>query len=118
MERDSSCASKGKVEYDFRTLRTRFLDTLDTTRIGSIGEFDPLLAAYIRTHNTSVHSATGSTPYARYMEDPSRVRMPRDSAFILDGSRRFPITPTDKAANSRTKRDNNPYSVRYGGGTP
>lgn len=159
-------ASKGKVERNFRTLRTRFLDTLDTSRIGSIDELNSLLAAYIRTHNTSVHSATGSTPYARYMEDLSHIRMPKDSAwlddcflhrvrrkvrndstvmldkklfdvpmefirstvevryrpdepdsaFILDGSRRFPITPTDKAANSRIKRDN-PYSLRYGGET-
>ncbi len=159
-------ASKGKVERNFRTLRTRFLDTLDTTKIGSIEQLNSLLASYIRTHNTSVHSATGTTPYARYTEDLSHVRMPKDgawlddcflhrvrrkvrndstimldrklfdvpmefirstvevryrpgepeSAFILDGSKRFPISPTDKTANSKVKRDN-PYSVRYGGGS-
>lgn len=104
------------MERNSRTLRTRFLDTLDTARIGSIDGLNSLLAAYIRTHNTSVHSATGPTPYARYMEDLSHIRMPKDSASILDGSRRFPITPADKAADPRIKRDN-PYSLRYGGGT-
>ena len=158
-------ASKGKVERNFRTLRTRFLDTLDISRIGSIDELNRLLAAYIRSHNTSVHSATGAAPYARYMEDISHVRMPKsaqwldecflhrvrrkvrndstillhkelfdvpmefirssvevryrpgepDSAFILEGGRRFPIRPTDKTANSKIKRDGS-YSVRYGGG--
>ena len=157
-------ASKGKVERNFRTLRTRFLDTLEPTKIKGIGELNSLLAAYIRTHNTSVHSATGSTPYARYMEDLAHVRMPKspqwlddcflhrvrrkvrndstillhkqlydvpmefirstvdvryrpdepDSAFLLDGSRRIPIRPTDKTANSKVKRHNG-YSVRYGG---
>lgn len=157
-------ASKGKVERNFRTLRTRFLDTLEPAKIKSIDELNSLLAAYIRTHNTSVHSATGSTPYARYMEDLAHVRMPKspqwlddcflhrvrrkvrndstillhkqlydvpmefirstvdvryrpdepDSAFLLDGSRRIPIRPTDKTANSKVKRHNG-YSVRYGG---
>lgn len=157
-------ASKGKVERNFRTLRTRFLDTLEPAKIKNLDELNSLLAAYIRTHNTSVHSATGATPYARYMEDLAHVRMPGsrqwledcflhrvrrkvrndstillhkqlydvpmefirstvevryrpdepDSAFLLDGSTRIPIRPTDKTANSKVRR-NNGYSLRYGG---
>lgn len=75
-------ASKGKVERNFRTLRTRFLDTLDASRLGSIDELNRLLAAYIRSHNTSVHSATGTTPYARYMEDIAHVRMPESAQWL------------------------------------
>lgn len=157
-------ASKGKVERNFRTLRTRLLDTIDASMLKNIDELNHLLADYIRTHNTSVHSATGATPYSRYMEDISHVRMPKstqwlddcflhrvkrkvrndatvmlgkklydvpmefirstvevryrpdepDSAFILDNGRRYPISPTDKAANSKTRR-NNGYDIRYGG---
>lgn len=157
-------ASKGKVERNFRTLRSKFLNAIDTSGLKSIDELNLMLADYIRSHNTSVHSATGMTPYSRYMEDLSHIRMPNgrewlddcflhrvkrrvrndstvmidkefydvpmefirstvevryrpgepDSAFILDNGRRFPISPTDKAANSKIKRDNG-YSVRYGG---
>lgn len=157
-------ASKGKAERNFRTLRSRFLNALDPSRISGIDELNSLLADYIRQHNTSVHSATGMTPYTRYMEDLSHVRMPvspewlddcflhrvkrkvrndatvminkrlfdvpmefirstveirfrpqeDDSAFILDAGKRYPLRPTDKNANAKTKRDN-PYSVRYGG---
>ena len=39
-----------------------------------------------------------------------------DSAFILDNGTRYPLRPTDKAANSKTKRKSS-YHVRYGGDT-
>lgn len=157
-------ASKGKVERNFRTLRSRFLDAIDPSGLKSIAELNRMLADYTRSHNTSVHSATGMTPYGRYREDLSHIRMPKsrewldecfphrvkrrvrndstvmidkklydvpmefirstvearyrpgepDSAFILDNGRRCPISPTDKAANSKIKRDNG-YTVRYGG---
>ena len=77
-------ASKGKVERNFRTLRTRFLDPLDTTSIPSIEELNRLLTEYIRTHNTSVHSATGMVPHVRYMEDIFRVRMPKSREWLND----------------------------------
>lgn len=157
-------ASKGKVERNFRTLRSKFLNAIEPSGLKSIAELNLMLADYIRSHNTSVHSATGMTPYSRYMEDLSHIRMPKsrewldgcflhrvkrrvrndstvmidkklydvpmefirstvevryrpgepDSAFILDNGRRCPVRPTDKAANSKIKRDNG-YSVRYGG---
>ena len=159
-------ASKGKVERNFRTLRSRFLNALDVSRLTGIDELNRLLADYIRSHNTAVHSATGMTPYSRYMEDIAHIRMPKsaawldecflhrvkrrvnndatvrinktlfdapmefirstveiryrpgepDSAFILDGGTRYPLRPTDKTANSKTKRSND-YQVRYGGDT-
>lgn len=158
-------ASKGKVERNFRTLRSRFLNALEPERLGGIDELNSLLADYIRRHNTSVHSATGMAPYSRYMEDLPHVRMPESpewldecflhrvkrqvrndatvlidkklydvpmefirstvevryrpgepgSAFIFEEGRKYPIRLTDKAANSKVRRDN-PYPVRYGGG--
>lgn len=71
-----SLHNKGKVERNFRTLRSRFLNALDPSRIAGIDELNSLLADYIRRHNTSVHSAAGMTPYTRYMEGLSHVRMP------------------------------------------
>lgn len=159
-------ASKGKVERNFRTLRSRFLNALNCSKLRSIDELNRLLTDYIRSHNTSIHSATGMTPYTRYMEDIAQVRMPKDqawldecflhrvkrkvnndatimlnktlfdapmqfirstvevryrpgepdSAFILDGGIRYPLRPTNKADNSKTKRDNG-YQLRYGGNT-
>ena len=157
-------ASKGKVERNFRTLRSKFLNAIDPSGLKSIAELNLMLADYILSHNASVHSATGATPYSRYLDDICHIRMPEsrewlddcflhrvkrrvkndstvminkklydvpmefirstvevryrpgdpDSAFILDNGRRFPISPTDKTANSKIKRDNG-YSVRYGG---
>ena len=75
-------ASKGKVERNFRTLRTKFLDRLDMSRITDIDELNSLLVDYIRTHNTSVHSATGMIPYNRYMEDLEHVAMPKSTEWL------------------------------------
>lgn len=52
-------ASKGKVERNFRTLKERWLYGLDISQIRSLEEFNELLAAYIRKHNTTEHSTTG-----------------------------------------------------------
>ena len=75
-------ASKGKVERNFRTLRSRFLNALDTSRITGIDELNRLLADYIRSHNTAVHSATGMPPYSRYMEDIAHIRMPKSAVWL------------------------------------
>lgn len=77
-------ASKGKVERNFRTLRTRFLDTLDPASLSSITELNRLLIDYIRTYNTSIHSATGMVPHTRYIEDLFQVRMPKSREWLND----------------------------------
>ena len=41
-------ASKGKVERNFRTLKERWLYSLDISQIQRLGEFNRLLADYIR----------------------------------------------------------------------
>lgn len=75
-------ASKGKVERNFRTLRSRFLNALEPSSIRDISALNSLLADYIRSHNTSLHSATGMTPYTRYMEDLSHIRMPENAGWL------------------------------------
>ena len=75
-------AAKGKVERNFRTLRSRWLSTLDVEQIRSLEEFNEKLAAYIRQHNTTVHSATGETPVDRFMRTKDHIRMPKSREWI------------------------------------
>lgn len=77
-------ASKGKVERNFRTLRSRFLNVLDPTKITSLEMLNAMLFDYIRKHNTSVHSATGQTPIDRYLADISHVKMPVSKEWLAE----------------------------------
>lgn len=75
-------ASKGKVERNFRTLKERWLYGLDISQIRSLDEFNDLLAAYIRKHNTTEHSTTGETPLYRYLHGPRPVRKPQSAEWL------------------------------------
>ncbi len=46
-------ASKGKVERNFRTLKSRWLNALDVESISSLSELNDELFAYINKHNTT-----------------------------------------------------------------
>jgi len=78
----SKAPSKGKVERNFRTLKNRWLHGLDTSQILSLEEFNQELAAYIRRHNTTVHSATGKTPMDRFLASRERIRLPQSSDWL------------------------------------
>lgn len=75
-------ASKGKVERNFRTLRNRFLNILDTSEITSLETLNSKLFDYIRKHNTTVHGATGETPSDRYLKDLPHVKMPASRDWL------------------------------------
>lgn len=75
-------ASKGKVERNFRTLRNRFLNLLDPSKISGLEELNQKLREYINQHNTTVHSATGIPPLNRYLEDLSHVKMPPSQDWL------------------------------------
>ena len=155
-------ASKGKVERNFKTLKDRWLYHLDMSQIQSLDEFNELLRNYIRQHNTTIHSATGTTPMDRYLASNHRVKQPKsidwldecfmnridrkvynDSTISIDGTyydapqrfigckvqvrylpdkmeqcyifhdgKHYPLVPTDKVANGKTKRDN-PIRIDY-----
>lgn len=75
-------ASKGKVERNFRTLRSRWLSTLNADEIESLAEFNDRLTLYIRQHNTTIHSATGEAPIERYMRTRSHVRSPKSREWL------------------------------------
>lgn len=75
-------ASKGKVERNFRTLKERWLYGLDVKRITSICDFNRLLTDYIRSHNTTVHSTTGQSPFDRYQNTRSHIRIPKSREWL------------------------------------
>lgn len=75
-------ASKGKVERNFRTLKERWIYTLDFTQIHSLAEFNTMLSSYIRQHNTTVHSSTGKTPLERFLETKEHIRMPKSQEWL------------------------------------
>lgn len=156
-------ASKGKVERNFRTLKNRWLYGLDTSAITSLKEFNEELAAYIRRHNTTIHSTTRQTPLDRFLLTKGRIQTPKspewlsecfhnritrkvnndscisidgtyydapqqfigmkveirflpgsmDQAYILYEGIHFPIRPTNKFENARTKRNHDLPTIDY-----
>ena len=75
-------ASKGKAERNFRTLKDRWLNGLDTSQIQSLAEFNELLLAYIYQHNTTVHSSLKETPLDRFMRTREHIRAPKSQEWL------------------------------------
>lgn len=75
-------AAKGKVERNFRTVKSRWLSGINASEIHSLQQFNDMLAAYIRQHNTTVHSGTGETPLARYLRTKDHVRLPKSQEWL------------------------------------
>ncbi len=75
-------AAKGKVERNFRTLRERWLNVLDTDTIHSLAQFNELLTEYIHKHNTTVHSSFGDTPLNRFLSSDSKAQVPKSEYWL------------------------------------
>lgn len=75
-------ASKAKVERHFRTLKERWLYTLDIEHISSLDEFNCLLKDYMRSYNTTFHTGIDSTPFTRYQDTKSYVRCPASRDWL------------------------------------
>ena len=75
-------AAKGKVERNFRTLRTRFLSVLDVSQIHSLEQFNTLLAEYIRKHNRTFHTGINEAPIDRYLKTKNYIRIPRSREWL------------------------------------
>jgi hypothetical protein len=75
-------ASKGKIERNWRTLKERWLYTLDISAIKSLDQFNNMLADYIRQHNTTFHTAIKCTPFERYMKTKERTRNPQSQQWL------------------------------------
>ena len=75
-------ASKGKVERNFRTLRSRWVSTLDFSAIHSLEELNALLADYITAHNKTFHTGINERPIDRYMRTKSYIRIARSREWL------------------------------------
>ena len=64
-------ASKGKVERHFRTLKERWLYTLDINSITSLSQFNGMLKDYMRNYNTTFHRGISGVPLERYQASNS-----------------------------------------------
>ena len=75
-------ASKAKVERHFRTLKERWLYTLDLDAISSLAQFNAMLLDYMRAYNTTPHTGIGCTPFERYRASCTRARRPQSSEWL------------------------------------
>lgn len=76
-------ASKAKIERSFRTLKERWLYTLDIDSIHSLDRFNEMLADYVRSYNTTPHSGIGNvTPFDRYYKSNAHVRRPASCEWL------------------------------------
>ncbi len=77
-------ASKGKVERHFRTLKERWLYTLDIDAINSLAQFNGLLRDYIRSYNTTFHRGINGVPLDRYEASKTHPRKPESRQWLED----------------------------------
>jgi len=94
-------ASKGKVERCFRTVKERWLNGIDRNCIKSIGQFNELLAGYVREHNLTVNSSTGQTPMERFLATRDRIKTPKSREWLDEC---FTHRVTRKVRNDATLR--------------
>jgi transposase InsO family protein len=77
-------AAKGKVERLFRTIKETWLYGIDTSDIGSIGEFNQMLAKFAREYNLTRHSSTAETPMDRFLRTRGRIKTPISREWLDD----------------------------------
>lgn len=77
-------ASKGKVERHFRTLKERWLYTLDMDSITSLAQFDAMLKDYMRSYHTTFHRGINGIPLDRYRASKDHPRKPKSGQWLDD----------------------------------
>lgn len=77
-------ASKGKVERHFRTLKERWLYTLDISAVSSLSQFNGMLKDYMRSYNTAFHRGIDAVPLERYLASKDHPRRPRSRQWLDD----------------------------------
>lgn len=77
-------ASKGKVERHFRTLKERWLYTLDISSITSLSQFNSMLRDYMRSYNTTFHRGIDGIPLERYRASKDHPRKPQSGQWPDD----------------------------------
>lgn len=65
-----------------RTLKERWLYTLDIESIHSLAQFNSLLADYIRGYNTTYHTGIDGVPFERYRSTCGCTRPPKSREWL------------------------------------
>jgi len=77
-------AAKAKVERTFGTLKSRWLNGLDTNQILSLDDFNLELTEAVRKHNLTVNSSTEQTPMDRFLATRGRIRIPESEEWLQE----------------------------------
>ena len=77
-------ASKGKVERHFRTLKERWLYTLDISKITSLAQFNEMLKEYMRSYNTTFHRGIDAAPMERFQNSKNHPQRPKSREWLDD----------------------------------
>lgn len=77
-------AAKAKIERQWRSLKERWLYTLDINQIHSLAQFNCMLRDYMRTYNTTFHSGIQATPMERYLNTMENVKLPESTQWLDD----------------------------------
>jgi len=75
-------AAKAKIERTFGTLKSRWLNGLDTEQIRSLDEFNRELTEAVRKHNLAVNSSTEQTPISRFLSTRGRIHLPESGEWL------------------------------------
>lgn len=102
-------ASKGKVERNFRSLRSRWLATLDLSKIHSLEQFNDLLKEYIELHNKTFHTGINARPMDRYLKTRNYIRIPKSREWLEEAF--YNRDERKVRADSVIKINNDEYDV-------
>ena len=75
-------AGKGKIERTWRTVKERFVYTLDMDSVHSLAQFNSLLRDYVRRHNTTFHTGIQCTPFERFQATKDHPRIPQSADWL------------------------------------
>jgi transposase InsO family protein len=75
-------AAKAKIERSFGTLKSRWLNGLDTNQLLSIDEFNIGLSEAVRKHNLTVNSSIEQVPMDRFLSTRGRIHLPESEEWL------------------------------------
>ena len=72
-------ASKGKIERFFRTVKTRFIPTLQLKPVKTLDELNQRFWQWLEEdYHRKIHASLGMTPLDKYLSQQSRLRLVED----------------------------------------
>ena len=70
------------MERHFRTLKERWLYTLDISSITSLAQFNEMLRDYMHSYNTTFHRGINTTPLERYENTKRHAGKPQSREWL------------------------------------